>query len=340
MKIAITYNEKTSNAESQGEFVSYSVVDSITEALQGAGHKVRIVEVTKPAKVWMKELEKEKEKPDLVFNLAEGWTGKHRQASFLHAYEILGLAYTGSCPHTLLVCQDKWLTKRAVEDIVVNAPDFLVQNAGDISAAVDFFRALRHVIGNDRVIVKPNFEGSSKGITKKSVCSTPEELEEQLRHLFRKYPDGLIVEQFIPGVDITVPWLEDVGAMPPLTVDPDGQEIYSAEFKNTRVTKVRRDVHKGSEMLSRELVTTTEKICKRLGLRDMARVDYRLSGDRLYFLEMNATPTLSRYSGSEENPGCFPLSGSVLGLSYASTILAIVRSAVKRWRIKDEARKR
>ncbi len=58
------------------------------------------------------------------------------------------------------------------------------------------------------VIVKPNFEGSSKGITQDSVVEDPLRLHEVVREALSRYPAGLLVEEFVAGRDLTVPFLE------------------------------------------------------------------------------------------------------------------------------------
>jgi len=49
------------------------------------------------------------------------------------------------------------------------------------------------------VIVKPNFEGSSKGIGDEAVARDPRALLDMLPRALRKYPAGVLVEEFIPG---------------------------------------------------------------------------------------------------------------------------------------------
>src|SRR5581483_5369767 len=60
------------------------------------------------------------------------------------------------------------------------------------------------------LIVKPNFEGSSKGITQDSVIEDRAGLSELVAAQLAKYPAGVLVEEFIPGRDLTVPFLEGV----------------------------------------------------------------------------------------------------------------------------------
>ena len=58
------------------------------------------------------------------------------------------------------------------------------------------------------VIVKPNFEGSSKGITQESVIEERSRLRSYVEKLLARFPAGVLVEEFIPGKDLTVAFLE------------------------------------------------------------------------------------------------------------------------------------
>ena len=60
------------------------------------------------------------------------------------------------------------------------------------------------------VIVKPNFEGSSKGITQDSVAETLDEVRAKVAQALAKYPAGVLVEEYISGRDLTVPFLAAV----------------------------------------------------------------------------------------------------------------------------------
>jgi len=52
--------------------------------------------------------------------------------------------------------------------------------------------------------VKPNFEGSSKGIGQDSVAEDAIALGRVLDEVLAKYPDGALVERYVPGTDVRV----------------------------------------------------------------------------------------------------------------------------------------
>src|SRR5262249_30797973 len=109
---------------------------------------------------------------DFVFNIAEGEGRRCREAIPAAVCELLGLPYTGSDPLTLAVTLDRAVARRVVSrDVPVGG----ATNDGDWSSLCY------------PVIVKPNDEGSSKGIRRHSVCRDRQSAEEQSQWLRTRY---------------------------------------------------------------------------------------------------------------------------------------------------------
>ena len=96
------------------------------------------------------------------------------------------------------------------------------------------------------VIVKPNYEGSSKGIGDEAVVRDARSLAEVLAAALRAYPTGVLVEEFVAGTDVTVPFLEgrgDEGVLLPVdyVVDPAARSrfnLYDYRLKSADASKV------------------------------------------------------------------------------------------------------
>ncbi len=106
--------------------------------------------------------------PDLIFNTAEGYKGKTREAFYPSLFDELGVPFTGSDAYTLCITLDKMLTKRVLSAYGVPTPRArLVSRATIESGALDDMVY--------PVIVKPNFEGSSEASPGPSASArTPE----------------------------------------------------------------------------------------------------------------------------------------------------------------------
>ncbi|MGW0391834.1 D-alanine--D-alanine ligase family protein [Streptomyces sp. NPDC003042] len=230
-------------------------------------------------------------RPDLVFNLAEGWSGPWRQSVFPELYEELGLPYTGSGPAALALALDKHRTKAVLRQAGLPTPLSVFLDPGSPDTGLG---ALPYP-----VIVKPNFESCSKGITGDCLARTADEAAGVAAALLIEYPDGVLAEEYIPGRDITVPYLTAAGGpLPvaettmPATAAAGGVFGYDLKQDPARWQhlKVPAPIH---ESVARQARHLTSLAFDALGLRDMARADFRLDPDgNLHLLEVNGLPGL------------------------------------------------
>ena len=334
MRIALTHNLRLSDSEEEAEFDTEETVNALAAAIERLGHRVEKMEVSGPASRTVARLEAFS--PDLIFNTAEGRRGRFREAFFPALFEELGFPYTGSDAYALAVTLDKQLSKLILREVGVRTPGWqFVEKVSELKSDDLHFP----------VIVKPNFEGSSKGITQDSVAETVDELKKKVGHALEKYPAGVLVEEFISGRDLTVPFLEAVdndfdGVLSPVeyVIDPSlaGERrysIYDYELKTTRDSAVSvRAPAVIAEDMSERIRKMARTVIKKLDCKDLGRVDFRLSDAGVpYFLEINALPSL------EQGAGIYA-AAALEGLHFDGVIDAVIQNAAKRYKIKDKPR--
>jgi D-alanine--D-alanine ligase len=334
VRIALTYNLKLSDSEEEAEFDSQETVNTLAAAIERLGHRLERFEVSGPASRTVSRLEAYS--PDLIFNIAEGRRGRFREAFYPALFEELGFAYTGSDAYALAITLDKQLTKLVLSKHGIRTPGWqFVEHLNELKA-----EELRFP-----VIIKPNFEGSSKGITQDSVAETVEQAREKVAQALARYPNGILVEEFIRGTDITVPYLSAVqndhdGVLSPVSYDVDPAaiagrkyDIYDYELKTKKesAVKVRAPALLPAKMVE-ELRTVSKKILYVLDCRDLGRIDFRLSDAGVpYFLEVNALPSL------EPGAGIYA-SAALEGVHLDGVVNAVIQSAARRYKIKDGRR--
>jgi D-alanine-D-alanine ligase len=327
LKIAFTHNLKTSDSELEAEFDTPETVNALAGALRSLGHEVQLVEVSGPPSRVIARLEALQ--PDLVFNTSEGHAGRYREAFYPSVFEQLSLPFTGSDAYVCTLTLDKDMTKRVLRESGIPTPrSVLLQSA----------RRLKRLDLRFPLILKPNFEGSSKGITQDSVVENEEAFQLRLKELLKKYPTGVLVEEYIEGRDVTVPYIEGLatpyeGVLTPVeyvfgeaALSARKYNIYDYALKNTESDAVSvRCPAVLDEEVEKELQQLSLKIVKVLGIRDFGRLDFRVTpSGAVYFIEVNALPSL------EPGAGIYMAAQRAGLASVEETLGAILKSALKR----------
>jgi len=335
MRIALTHNLRLTDSEEEAEFDSRETIDALTGAMERLGHRVERIEVSGPASRTAARLEAFA--PDLIFNTAEGRRGRFREAFYPALFDELGFPYTGSDAWVLAVTLDKALTKLMLgEHGVISPRGQFIEEIGQLK--LDGWRW--------PVIVKPNFEGSSKGITQESVIEERPRLRAFVEKQLARFPAGVLVEEFIPGKDLTVAFLEKAaperaGVLSPVEYVIEESElskrryrIYDYDLKSVHydAVSVRCPAQFPGHVLERAQ-DMARKAYRALGCRDLGRIDFRVAEDgQVYFIEINALPSLE--------PGAGIYAAAALeGLHTDGVLGKVIESAVARWGINDPRRR-
>lgn len=328
MRVAFTHNVQLTASEDEAEFDTPQTIATLTQALRNLGHEVEPIEVSGPASRVVARLEAVN--PDLVFNTAEGTRGRFREAFYPALFDRLGMPFTGSDAYACALTLDKQLTKLVLtQHGIPVAGDRLVRQMRDLNGL-----SLRYPL-----MVKPNYEGSSMGIGPDSVVENAEELEVRVTALLGQYPAGVLVEEYVIGRDVVVPFIEKSspstrGVLEPATYEFDLSRlgarkymVYDLELKTVASDAVEVKVPAGlPDAVRARLMETSRKIFDALQTRDMGRIDFRVREDGTFcFLEINALPSL-------EPGAAIYMSAALAGLRTLDSVLdCIVRSAADRY---------
>jgi D-alanine-D-alanine ligase len=272
-------------------------------------------------------------RPDLVFNISEGFHGPNREAHIPIICEMLGLAYTGSDGLTLGICLDKARAKEILAFNGIPTPAFAV--CADP-------RRLHH--GNRLpvpAIVKPLREGSSKGIRNDSVVLKRSALRSRVAAVIRQYHQPALVEEFLPGREFTAGVFgnaPDFEILPLIEINhkslpPHANPIYSYEAKWVWDLPERPlDILVCPARVPPRLRAQIHAIVKRaltvLGVRDWCRVDLRLdSAGHPKIIELNPLPGIAP---DPRDNSALPAAARAAGYSYHELILRVAQAAIQR----------
>lgn len=292
MRIALLCNLKTEALPSDPddtfeEYDSPETIAAVAHALGGFGVEVEPVAADRRLPWRLEEGHY-----DFAFNIAEGQGRRCREAVPAAVCELMGLPFTGSDAVTLGVTLDKWLARRVVSPEVPVAGAVLIRDEAD----EDLLSALRFP-----VIVKPNDEGSSKGIRGDPIAADAEAAGRQCRWLRARYGCPVLVEEFLPGMEVTVAVVGNgsrarvLGMMEIAPVSTALPFVYSLEVKRDWRRQVRYHVPpRLPEPIRTALECRALTANRLLGCHDVARLDFRMdeTGEPR-FLECNPLPGLN-----------------------------------------------
>lgn len=330
MKIGITYDLKTDVPagadvpdDFQEEFDSPATIEAIAAVLRGLGHQVEKLGDGRPLLERLLA-----DPPEFVFNFAEGQgVGRSREARVPAVLEMLGIPYTGSDPLTLAVTLDKDCAKRLVAAAGVRCPRGVVIGPGD-----DALEAVHRDNGAFvyPALLKPAWEGSSKGIRAKCLVDGPRELAEAVAWLRRDHRQPILAEEYVQGDELTVGMIGNdppriLGVMRVLPRQATERFVYSLEVKRDWQRQVRYEC---PAALPAESLKTVEDAAQRawhaLGCRDVARIDFRLRDGVPYFLEVNPLPGLNPESSD------LVIMARLIGWTYERLVGSILTVALDR----------
>jgi len=340
MKIGISYDLKIATGvdghvplgfpdDFQEEFDSPATIEAIASVLRGLGHDV--LHLGDGRELLQRLLE---QPPDFVFNFAEGQgISRAREARVPAVLEMLDIPYSGSDPLTMAAALDKDCSKRLAASAGIAVPQALVISPDDPNWKIDVPLSRLPF----PVMVKPAWEGSSKGIRNKCLVNSPDDLPEVIESLWSDHRQPVLLEEYIEGDELTVGVLGNVdpevlGIMRVVPLNGRARFIYSLEVKRDYRRQVRYEcpapLTAAAVAAVRDAALTV--FCT-LGCRDVARVDFRLRGGIPYFLEVNPLPGLNPEDSD------LVIMAKLAGWSYSRLIERIVTEAFRRQGIPQEA---
>jgi len=324
VRVGLAYNVKPADPpphlpeDAFEEYDSEATVGHICDALASLGHEVRRLPAGRAFVDALREA-----RPDIVFNIAEGEGGRCREAHLPAVLEMLGVPYVGSDPLTLAVTLDKPVAKKLVAAEGFPTPPFRVFRSADEFTALPF---------PCPVIVKPAFEGSSKGVRLSSRATDYGQARDMVRFVTDTYRQEALVEAFVPGAEVTVgvlgndpPRIAGMMEIAPKTVPPT-EFVYSLEVKRDWENRVSYRVPPALPAAAlAEIGRCALGAYRALGCRDFSRIDFRLDARGVpQFIECKPLPVVSPGYGD------LPIMAERTGVPYVSLIREILSHALSR----------
>ncbi len=326
---AHTQIQVSSHADAFAEWDTIETIHAVRDALS-LRHSVTLIEADEHAFETLRT-----SRPDIVFNIAEGRFGASREAQIPAMLEMLNIPYTGSDPLTLALCLDKSRAKEILSYYKIPNPKFAV------IASLSELRMLDFPVP---AMVKPLFEGSSKGIFNSSLVHSENELTEQVKKVLEEYHEPALIEQFLPGREFTVAMLgngETLQVLPIVEIKFDSlpgnvNPIYSYEAKWIwDQSSDPLEIFECPAKVTDELKTDIETLCRNtynaLRCKDWSRIDVRLDQHgRPNIIEINPLPGILP---KIEDNSCYPKAARMAGMNYNEMLNAVLDAGLKRYQL-------
>lgn len=250
----------------------------------------------------------------VVFLALHGGTGEN--GSIQNLLELAGMPFTGSDMTGSTVAMHKEMSKRLFKSEGINTPKWKTFRVKDNGISRDIVNEISSFF-EFPVIVKPNDSGSTLGLTRV-------EKREELADAFQKTLKEskiVLVEEYIPGRELTVPVLDN-RVFPVIEIKPESG-LYDYEAKYTKGRSQYIVPAEISNKLSDKIKSTAKQVYDILGAAGLARIDFILAkGNKYHCLELNTLPGMTELSLA-------PMAAQAEGVSFDQLIELLIKSALE-----------
>jgi D-alanine-D-alanine ligase len=303
--------------DANAEFDHPSTIDVIACAIESLGYRTKRIGNAEHLLETIDNLG-----VDIVFNISEGLEGRNRESQVPILLEMRGIPCVGADALTLGLTLDKVMAKKVFLAERIPTPKFFE------------VKSTEHLLDSDHLkfplIVKPRFEGSSKGMSESSRVENMEELKKQAEYIINAYKQPALVEEFISGQEFTVAIVgnDPPEVFPPVQIKIDGRLKLNDKFYTfARITSDKLEYICPARItadLKKKISDLSLKVYNAVDCRDFGRVDFRVDNEgHPYVLEINPLPSLS-------TEDVFMVVAKEIGISYEAMIGKILSSAMKR----------
>jgi len=310
------YLDRGYDKDEVAELDSPVTVEAIRQALASRGHEVELVGGVMP----LARALSDGRRWDMVFNFAEGMRGLAREAQVPALLDAWDIPYTFSGPEVLALSLHKGWTNAVLRAHGVPTADFRIVNSVAEVDAIDLPFPL---------FVKPVAEGSSKGVSDKSLVRNRQALRDICAHVLDTFRQPALVETFLPGREFTVGILGSgaqcrvLGVMEVLSTARGDACAYT--YANKQEWRERALYELAADDRAAQAAEVARAAWQALGCLDAGRIDVRLDEQgQARFIEVNPLAGLNPESSD------LPILCGKIGLGYDVLIASIMDSAMAR----------
>lgn len=292
--------------------ISLKSGNAVAKALSEAGYVVETLDINQN-----NVLEIARIKPDVVYLALHGKGGEDGCVQGM--LEWMGIPYTGPGVSASAICMDKALTKKVLVQSGIPTPKSLEYTKEECKNTEKIKKELIAELGLPMVLKSP-CQGSSIGVV---IVRNESSVADAIEEVF-KYGDIMLAEQFVSGVEISVPVVGNSNpeVFPIIEIVPTS-EFYDFESKYTPGMSQ----HIIPARISEKAVKNVNKYAKlayeKTGCRGVSRIDFIVDeNNNPYVIEINTIPGMTETS-------LVPDSAKYMGIDFPQLVDKIVKLALE-----------
>lgn len=312
----------------EADFDDPQTIEWMIRHIKKMGHDVIAIEADERA--YLTLLQK-RAKIDLAFNYQFGLHGVYKYGHIPAMLEMLKIPFTSASSFTQALTLNKVKMKQILIANGISTLPYQIFN----SSSKKKLDSLKFPL-----IVKPVAQGSSAGISDKSVVYSQKELKRQVDFIEKTLKQPAFAEPFLKWREFSVGLLGNPPKILPI-IEPnysllpkkylplDSFEvkwIYEEEVEiNHLICPARID-----DKLRQKIESIALAAWEALNIKDLCRIDMRIDDkNNLYILDVNSPPGLVPPEVSLTS--YFPLACRAAGIEYDEMLQTIINSALKRY---------
>jgi D-alanine-D-alanine ligase len=251
---------------------------------------------------------------DCVFIALHGTPGE--DGKLQGYFDMLGIPYTTCGRTTTAMTFNKYFSNRIVRALGIHTAEAIFIPSGELFDPGEIIKKL-----GLPCFVKPNNNGSSVGISK---VNDENDLQVAIDKAFME-DDEVVVDSFIDGYELTCgvfKYLNEMFVLP-LTKVVSKKDFFDYEAKYSDGMADEITPAPVPESIEIDCKRTSAFLYNELNCKGLVRFDYIVDEDKLYFLEVNTIPGMTKNS-------IVPKMAGVMGIALGDLYAMLVEDAVYR----------
>lgn len=252
------------------------------------------------AKVFYSELDfieyilKEKPNPKgcYVYNFSRDGISEGKKSLIPSFCDLCGLRYTGSNAFTISLLRNKWFFSQILSNFKILTPKMLLCTNDTIEKA--------NIFWGKTVLIKNVFESASQGLSSNNRILIKNDYRERISDIINQMKvNQILLQQYIDGPEcevLVIQYKHQYYAFEPIEIVINGNDFLDSEISNSYNYSFR----KLSDTLPSEVIDSIKnsaiKAATALKIKDYARFDFRVNGDRPYLIDIAGTPYTIKHS--------------------------------------------